>query len=817
MAQKKIDIKFNVDDKSVKIAGEETMKLSHQVRLLKAELASGKYSQEEFEILATKLNDVQDQMAQTKTRSGDLLTSLQLIPGPIGEIASKFNGAVALLKQFSGFSLKDLKFQFKETLNDVKDIGSGLAKATGLASLFGKSVEGAKDGMNAVGEGVKGATTQVGNFRKALITTGIGAIVVAVGLIVAYWEDIVGLVNGVSSEQKDLNELAQENLDIENKKLSDLEGSTNQLKLQGKSEKEILQLKIKQTDEAIAAAEINLQNAEDTKKAQVEASQRNKDILKGLLNFASLPITMILGSIDLISEGLVKLGVLSEATTLRDDLFDWTASLVFDPEEVEKTGQETVQAASDSLNQLKEKRAGYQLAVQEQDKAAGQKADETRKDNDAKRLEAQKILADAELQLKSKKDQELAAVEADYQAKLLKLKEGGLVDDGKLKELYEQKKQEINDKYKAEELKREQDLQNQLNKLQAGRTESLMDDAQVEIEIVRQKYATLLADAERNGQDLVKLKALQAAEIQKIEETAAKAEQDRIFKNITDTNQKEQDALYQRSIFNEEFEIQRNELFTQQEQKLKESFDKKEISEEQYNEGVKALANARVSIEEQEQAAKSAALASYADALGSIAQLAGENTKYGKLLSVASTLISTYLAAQEAYRSQMAIATPDAPIRAALAAGVAVAQGLARVAAIRKTEVPPPPTKPGGTEISVSASSNPQPIQVVARRAQGGFVYGDGGSMTDSIPAMLSNGEFVMNAKSAAMFSPMLTAMNNMGNLPNTSVPQSLGNQSLVDVMSQSVNNRPIKTYVTAQDMSNQQQFDRTIKSRSLI
>ena len=96
-------------------------------------------------------------------------------------------------------------------------------------------------------------------------------------------------------------------------------------------------------------------------------------------------------------------------------------------------------------------------------------------------------------------------------------------------------------------------------------------------------------------------------------------------------------------------------------------------------------------------------------------------------------------------------------------------------------------------------------------------MYGDGGSITDSIPTMLSDGEFVMNAKSAGLFSPMLTAMNNMGNLPNTAIPQALGNQSLVDVMAQNTNNRPIKTYVTAQDMSNQQQFDRTIKSRSLI
>jgi hypothetical protein len=74
-----------------------------------------------------------------------------------------------------------------------------------------------------------------------------------------------------------------------------------------------------------------------------------------------------------------------------------------------------------------------------------------------------------------------------------------------------------------------------------------------------------------------------------------------------------------------------------------------------------------------------------------------------------------------------------------------------------------------------------------------------------------------MNSRSAEMFSPLLMAMNDTGNLPNTSLPRSMGNQSLVDVMQGNMSSKPIRTYVTAQDMSNQQQFDRTIKSRSLI
>jgi hypothetical protein len=60
--------------------------------------------------------------------------------------------------------------------------------------------------------------------------------------------------------------------------------------------------------------------------------------------------------------------------------------------------------------------------------------------------------------------------------------------------------------------------------------------------------------------------------------------------------------------------------------------------------------------------------------------------KRNQALSVAETLVSTYMAAQKAYASQLAIPSPDAPVRAAIAAGVAVASGLAKVAAIKSQQ-----------------------------------------------------------------------------------------------------------------------------------
>lgn len=57
-----------------------------------------------------------------------------------------------------------------------------------------------------------------------------------------------------------------------------------------------------------------------------------------------------------------------------------------------------------------------------------------------------------------------------------------------------------------------------------------------------------------------------------------------------------------------------------------------------------------------------------------------------KALNISTTIIDTYMAAQKAYASQLSIPTPDAPIRAQIAAGIAVAGGLARVTAIGRTE-----------------------------------------------------------------------------------------------------------------------------------
>lgn len=78
-----------------------------------------------------------------------------------------------------------------------------------------------------------------------------------------------------------------------------------------------------------------------------------------------------------------------------------------------------------------------------------------------------------------------------------------------------------------------------------------------------------------------------------------------------------------------------------------------------------------------------------ADGLGALSSLFAQGGKkafeISKALAIGQTIISTYAAAQKAYESQLSIPDPSAPARAAVAAGIAIVSGLARVAAISNT------------------------------------------------------------------------------------------------------------------------------------
>ena len=240
--------------------------------------------------LKKQLREAMLELQNARQKFGELSTEAVNAAQKVAGIRDSIEDANEQAQQF------DPGKRFQALTTAASTAAGGIAAAQGALALFGgesKDVEKALlkvQGAMALSQGLsqlkdigkvgdqlttafKGLTVGVNGFKKALISTGIGALVVAVGLLVAYWDDILALVGGVSTEQKKLNEATKLDLQAQTDKLDAIDGQANQLKLQGKTEAEILELKIAQTAEAIMAAEVNLANSIATKDAQVAAAK----------------------------------------------------------------------------------------------------------------------------------------------------------------------------------------------------------------------------------------------------------------------------------------------------------------------------------------------------------------------------------------------------------------------------------------------------------------------------------------------------------------------------------------------------------------
>lgn len=104
-------------------------------------------------------------------------------------------------------------------------------------------------------------------------------------------------------------------------------------------------------------------------------------------------------------------------------------------------------------------------------------------------------------------------------------------------------------------------------------------------------------------------------------------------------------------------------------------------------------------------------------------------------------------------------------------AEIAINQGLAISNAVKAVGAAVPPI-PFPVNVAMIASSVASALSALVpaiqavnsvKLARGGYVSGPGTSTSDSIPAMLSNGEFVVNARATSMFPELLETINNLG------------------------------------------------------
>jgi hypothetical protein len=183
MATKRIEIIYDVNGKAIDVAVDSTLNLKRQVVELTKALRQAKEGSDEFKVLSTRLGDAQDALAKTTAKSKDLFSSLSMLPGPVGQFFSQLQGGIELLKTFSSFTFKDLQFQFKQTADDIKDIGDNIA--------------GAKKEAAAPAGGPGGGGAGGGGFANAGATGAGAAAGVAANQTRRFSEETQNLIKGL--------------------------------------------------------------------------------------------------------------------------------------------------------------------------------------------------------------------------------------------------------------------------------------------------------------------------------------------------------------------------------------------------------------------------------------------------------------------------------------------------------------------------------------------------------------------------------------------------------------------------------------------
>ena len=547
--------------------------------------------------------------------------------------------------------------RFQALTTAASTAAGGIAAAQGALALFGGEseevekallrVQGAlalsqglsqlKD-LGKVGEQLKitfrGVTAGMSNFRKALIATGVGALVTALGLLIANFDTVKKVLFNLFPSLSKFTDFIGGMITA----VTDFVGITN------KAERELEQLS----------------------KANARA---NEDIE------ARIKLLTAQGGKETEIYNLRKQQTEDELNFLRQSL---------------KTKGELTDEELKRFRELKNtqivEEAAFRKQQEEAEKKAAEKSAADFKANAEKRKEAQKILDDARNSSLDKQQQEEIAIENAYAEKSLKLKEAGVKDDGSLEEARQRDLQGIRDKYAKEQEAQEKDFQDTLNAL---RTKTRLDGIKDENQKAREQ---ILLDFEQQKQDVLNNEKLKAEQKTALLLELGQQEQmalDTLQQGIDEKNAEKQLMELDRQMKEGElsFQIQRD-LVDQKEALLSEQFANGLIEEAKYNEAVKANSEARKAIDKAEYDFKISQAQAASQLLGNLSAIAGRQTAAGKALGISQALINTYVGVTEAIKAKSVLPSPFDVISKVASVATILATGLKAVKAITAVQVP---------------------------------------------------------------------------------------------------------------------------------
>ena len=606
--------------------------------------------------------------------------------------------------------------------------------ATGISILV-KGIKGSEDNMNRW----RVAMAPLGvalDFISNLITglaSGILTVIETGGKLLGWIGKMCESIPILGEAFQEQNQKIQERVELQKSQIEYEQKTRAEVVKSAEREKAISELRAKVTDKEKYSAKERKGALEEAIKLEREQADEKKQLAE--LNLKNLELEASLAEND--AEMNNKLAE-AKAAVIRADI-DYNNKI-----------REMNAQRSELNNQIVTEEKTKTDAA----KKAAEDAIKIRKEKDDKEIEAIRQAEDAMLSLiKDGIEKQRRQIILSYNREIEDLKK-------KLKEeknLTQKAKDAINQTIKA----KEQERINELQKLSD-------EEVQKNIEKETKRISLLLATVKKGSEAEYQLKLQQLMKQEEAELAAANSE-------IASVEEREATKLAIRQKYNllndELMESHDNSVIQKQQKVLKLEFETKiaaagndEVqvlqlkmeqkrvelesiqqlegesiqefnlrklqAQNEYNDSKQSLTDKEVEIEQ----TKYQAVESIVGGLGSLTETLGEkNTTFAKLSKVLAL-------------GEIAVNTGKA-----IAAGVAQAQS-----------VPFPGNMAAIATVLANIATATKTVKS-AKFAKGGDVVGPGSGTSDSIPAMLSNGESVMTAAATSMFSPMLSAFNQMG------------------------------------------------------
>lgn len=772
MANKKVTVEVDVETNL-----EPSLK---QLRELKKQLKETAAGSAEFNKISNQIKDVEDSLEEAKFGAKGLVDQLEMAPGPLGGVFRGLRSIEVATKSF-GAALK------------ATGIGLIVAALGGLVAAFSqnevamKKLEPLFIGLQKILGGIFRAFEPVLDIFVEMVEAVLPPLTKGIGIFYSVLFGLFTLIKDVGvGVGKTLKGIFTFDWDSITEGVTQVAGSIgNAVKAGDEAYKRFEagtkeQTKIEKENQAERQ-----KNNEDAAKKAEELRKQQLEALKGDLD---AKIALETNSENTSREKLKKLLDDRYAAEIADKKLTDAQKLVLQQEYAKKL-EEAINADEEKKKKKREADLDAQIKLEED------KANTSR--------EQLKTLLDARMQ------EELSALDlSEAQKEVIRAKYA----------------KQLEDALKADEEKRKKDrldaLQIELDQNRNNATALIDTYAKLQQELTNQtSYSEMERAALRKTYSDAILSALDTSFQAEVALTEAK------YDNLVTI-----DGDFKR--FSDGYYADLRNNYTKNEEALKTSLQKGVITQDEYNKRIAASSKARRELDRAEKASAIEKTQLIGNALGQLSNIVGQDTIAGKAFAVAKATIDTYQSAVSAYKSLAGIPVIG-PALGAIAAAAAVASGIATVKKIVAVQVPNAPGGSGPSPQSTPSgpAERPSAINVTStapvRAATGGLVRGPGSETSDSIPALLSDGEFVVNARSTRLFQPILSAINASADLPAFAMgglvdkerdrPQKDNSESIAEAIGVAFRDQPIRTYVTAGEISNEQQFDRIIKSRSLI